>query len=146
MSIVVDVGFTTGKTVSVEAGLDESVGSLKQRAQTALAVGKGRLLDSSAKLLDEEQTVKEAKLQTRTLLTLQVGRVQVHGVDGTLAYGAFSAHLGDGSVATWSLRHYGDDSRAVEDQLKGVQHIQASHGSFAAILSDGSVVTWGFWW
>ena len=31
----------------------------------------------------------------------------------------------------------------MQDQLKGVQQIQASCGAFAAILSDGSVVTWG---
>ena len=37
----------------------------------------------------------------------------------------------------------GGDSGDVQDQLKGVQQIQASDGAFAAILSDGSVVTWG---
>ena len=31
----------------------------------------------------------------------------------------------------------------MQDQLKGVQEIQASHAAFAAILDDGSVVTWG---
>ena len=31
----------------------------------------------------------------------------------------------------------------MQDQLKNVQQIQASHGAFAAILGDGSVVTWG---
>ena len=71
MSIVVDVGLISGNTVSVEAGLDESVGLLKLRAQTALAVGKRRLLHSS-RLLDEEQTVKKAKLQNGPLLALQL--------------------------------------------------------------------------
>ena len=37
----------------------------------------------------------------------------------------------------------GGDSSAVQDQLKGVQQIQATDGAFAAILEDGSVVTWG---
>ena len=32
---------------------------------------------------------------------------------------------------------------AVRDQLKNVQHIQASDFAFAAILGDGSVVSWG---
>ena len=54
MSIVVDVGLISGKTVSAEAGLDEPVGLLKRLAETALAVGKGRLLDSSG-LLDEDR-------------------------------------------------------------------------------------------
>ena len=31
----------------------------------------------------------------------------------------------------------------MQDQLKGVQQVQASYGAFAAILTDGSVVTWG---
>ena len=35
----------------------------------------------------------------------------------------------------------GGDSSAVQDQLKNVLQIHASH-SFAAILADGSVVTW----
>ena len=36
----------------------------------------------------------------------------------------------------------------MQDQLKGVQHIQASRQAFAAILTDGSVVTWHrkSWW
>ena len=34
----------------------------------------------------------------------------------------------------------------MQDQLKGVQQIQASECAFAAILSDGSVVTWGHWY
>ena len=33
--------------------------------------------------------------------------------------------------------------RAVQEQLKNVQQIQASHQAFAAIRGDGSVVTWG---
>ena len=37
----------------------------------------------------------------------------------------------------------GGDCSAVQDQLKGVQKIQATNAAFAAILEDGSVVTWG---
>ena len=79
MSIAVDVGLLSGRTVSVEAGLDESLATLKRRAQTALAVGKGRRLDSAARFLDEQQTVKETKLQNGTSLTLQVRIVRVGG-------------------------------------------------------------------
>ena len=138
MSIVVDVGLMSGRTVSVEAGLDESVATLKRRAQTALAVGKGRLSDSSTRLLDEQQTVKKAKLEPGTSLTLHVGKVRVAGNGDAL-----SAILGHGSVVTWGSKGDGGDSRAVQDQLKSVQYIQASQNAFAAILADGSVVTWG---
>ena len=77
MSVVVDVGLISGKTVSVEARLDESVATLKRRAQTALAVGKGRLLDSSGQVLDDQLTVKKANLETMTPLTLHLRPVQI---------------------------------------------------------------------
>ena len=44
---------------------------------------------------------------------------------------------------TWGDPDYGGDSSEVQDQLKGVQQIQATYCAFAAILADGSVVTWG---
>ena len=37
---------------------------------------------------------------------------------------------------------WGGDSSVVQDQLQGVQHIQACVGTFVAILSDGCVVTY----
>ena len=37
----------------------------------------------------------------------------------------------------------GGDSSEVQDQLKGVQQVQATEQAFAAILANGSVVTWG---
>ena len=135
MSVVVDVGLISGKKVSVEATLDEPV---KRRAQTALAVGKGRLEDASGGLLDDELTVKKAMLETGTSLTLQLGRVQI-----IASPRAFAAILGDGSVVAWGAEYCGGKSCAVLDQLKGVQQIQASERAFAAILTDGSVVTWG---
>ena len=116
MSVVLDVCLISGKTVSVEAGLDESVATLKRRAQIALAVGKGRLLNSGG-LLHDELTVKEAKLETGTSLTLQLHTAQIQASES-----AFAAILGDGSFVTWGDKIYlNGDSRAVQDQLKGVQ-------------------------
>ena len=67
VSVVVDVGLMSGKKVSVE-----SVATLKRRAQLALAVGKGRLLNSGG-LLDDELTVKAAKLEEPgTSLTIAI--------------------------------------------------------------------------
>ena len=51
--------------------------------------------------------------------------------------------LTDGLVVTWGHEGFGGDSRAVQDQLKSVQQIQAFKYAFAGIVSDGSVVTWG---
>ena len=138
MSVVVDVGLLSGKTVSVEASLHESVATLKQRAQTALAIGKGQLLDSSGGLLDDELTVQEAKLEARTSLTLHLQRVQIQA-----SQRAFAAILTDRSVGSWGEVNFGGDSFDVRDQLKCVQHIQASYHAFAVIVSDGSVATWG---
>ena len=47
MSIQVEVGLISGKKATVQAALDETVGTLKRRAQVALGVGTGLLLDSS---------------------------------------------------------------------------------------------------
>ena len=44
---------------------------------------------------------------------------------------------------TWGDPDCGGDSSEVQDQLKGVQQIQATDKAFAAILADGSLVTWG---
>ena len=44
MSITVDVHLISGKTVSLETETDVCLDDLKQRAQVALGVGKGRLL------------------------------------------------------------------------------------------------------
>ena len=138
MSVVVDVGLMSGKTVSVDVNLGEPVATLKSRAQTALAVGKGQLLDASGGLLDDKQTVKEAKLENGALLTLQLRRVQIQ-----VSSQALAARLADRPVVFWGDKGYGGDSRAVQDQLQGVPQIQASQNAFAAILSTGSVVTWG---
>ena len=139
MSVVADVGLISGKT-PVEAGLDESVVTLKRRAQTALAVGRGRLVESAGGLLDDEQTVKKANVETGNFLSLQVRRVQVLGA-GSLISGSFAAILGDGTVAFLGTKGCGGDHRAVQEQLTGVQQIQASQQAFAAILTDGLVGT-----
>ena len=51
----------------------------------------------------------------------------------------------DGSVVTWGASDSGGDNSTVQNQLEGVQQVQAASHAFAAILADGdgSVVTWG---
>ena len=44
MSIRVEVGLLSGRRVTVDADLNEEVGTLKRRAQIALGVGRGRLV------------------------------------------------------------------------------------------------------
>ncbi|OLP90907.1 putative E3 ubiquitin-protein ligase HERC2 [Symbiodinium microadriaticum] len=140
MSISVEVGLLSGKTATVEVGLDEQVSTLKLRAQTALGVGRGRLLDSSGSVLNDSLSVQHAKVQNGDSLTWHINTVQVQACD---IGAAFAAILSDGSVATWVLSNRAGNSSAVQELLKNVQQIQVSYRSFAAILGDGSVVTWG---
>ena len=138
MSIVVKVGLLSGNTASVEAGLDENVATVKKRAQTALGVGRGQLLDPCGKVLDACSLIRHAGLQNGDLLTLHLNQVKACGSDH-----AFAIILGDGSFVTWGNARFGGDSRALQAQLTNAQQIQSSHFAFAAILGDGSVVTWG---
>ena len=51
---------------------------------------------------------------------------------------------GSDRVVTWGHPDCGRDSSEIQDQLNGVQQVQATgDGAFAAILADGLVVTWG---
>ena len=65
MSLALEVGLLSGETVSLNADEDESVESLRMRAQRALGTGKGLLLTSAGTVLDGETTVKIAKLQNQ---------------------------------------------------------------------------------
>ncbi|CAE7362411.1 unnamed protein product [Symbiodinium necroappetens] len=138
MSIAVEVGLLSGKAVTVEVGFDETVATLKCRAQTALGVGRGRLLDPSGSILDMSATIQTAGLENGDSLTMHINQTRVQA-----SAAAFAAILGDGSVVTWGSASDGGDSSAVQDQLKNVQQIQATKQAFAAILGDGSLVTWG---
>ena len=140
MSVTVEVGLLSGKATTVEAALDEEVGTLKLRAQTALGVGRGCLLDAAGSVLDVRESIKRARLQSGDSLTWHINRVQVQATCQT-----FAAILGDGSVVTMGDASCGGHCSAVQGQLKNVQHIQAtrslSTGAFAGILGDRSVVT-----
>ena len=138
MSIALEVGLLSGKTVTVTADLEEDIGTLKFRAQTALGVGNGRLVDSSRNVLDAGARIKDARVQKGDALTLHISQVQVQA-----SKLAFAAILGDGSVVTWGAAFCGGVSSSVQEQLKNVEKIQASGYAFAAIRGDGSVVTWG---
>ena len=100
MSISVDVHLLSGKSASLEVEADVSDESLKQRAQSALGVGRGRLLNSSGEVLDGAQSVTEAKLMSGDVLTLHVNQVQLKAsMQGVACLGlAFAALLGDRSV------------------------------------------------
>ena len=84
MSLALHVGLMSGRAVTLAAGPYENVQDVKQRAQTALGVGKGRLLDSSGGVLDGCTSIKKARLQNRDRLMLHMQRVEVCGSYGAL--------------------------------------------------------------
>ena len=104
---------------------DESVDSL-------LAVGGGRLLDSSGGVLDQGSTLEESKLHSGDTLTLQVRSVDsvLKMVPQIQSFShAFAAIVADGSV-TWGGPTEGGEGSAVQAELKDVQQIQASEWAF----------------
>ncbi|CAE7947454.1 unnamed protein product [Symbiodinium sp. KB8] len=135
MSITVEVGLLSGKTATVQVGFEEKVEALKLRAQTALAVGRGRLVDSSGSVLDAFAQINSTGLQDGDSLILHLNRAHQ---SSSLA---FASILGDASVMTWGSDSAGADSAAVQDRLRDVQQVQACNLGFAAILGDGSVVS-----
>ncbi|CAE7949302.1 HERC1, partial [Symbiodinium sp. KB8] len=136
MSMSFEVSLISGKTVSLQAHEEESVESLRVRAQRALGVGKGQLLSAAGVVLDGRAPLSTARLQNAEAiaepepLTLQIRRVDICG-----AGAAFAAIQGDGCMVTWGNTFF--------VQLQNVQQIQATGVAFAAILGDGSVATWG---
>ena len=113
MSITVEVSLLSGKTATVPAGLDETVETWAQRAQIALGVGKGQLLDSCGVVLARCAKTANLQIQNGDSLTLHVNRMQIHSSDQ-----AFAAILGDGSVVSWGDAANGGDSSAVQGQLQ----------------------------
>ena len=89
-------------------------------------------MDSFGSILDASAPIKRARLQNGDALTLHVSRATLQACRE-----AFATILGDGSVVTWGTPECGCNSRAVQDQLKNVQQIQASGTAFAAIDGDG---------
>ena len=117
-----------------------TVQDLRTRAQQAFGKKHLRLVTAENRVLNNlEQTIEEAEIEDGECLTALVLQPQV-AATGT----AFALWFhGDSILVTWGSEPWGGDSSAVQDQLKGVQQIQATDTAFAAILEDGSVVTWG---
>ena len=120
----VEVGLLSGKSVSLKAAPDETVATLKRRAQDALAVGRqGRLLHSSGEILEGSESIKKARLRDGDSLTLQVNRMVLASnmrafaairADGSVVTWGDAAILADGSVVTWGLAECGGDCSFVK--------------------------------
>ena len=133
-SLSVHVHLISGRTVSLDIEENASVEALRQRASSALAVGRGKLVNAAGNALEGAATLREARIQSGDLLMLHVRRVEVIASKEVLAEttflqnASFAAILADGSVATWGNAVAGGDSASVQDRLENVQHVQASGG------------------
>ena len=117
MSIAVEVGLLSGQATTVRASSEENVETLRFRAEAALGVRRGRLVDSCGSMLDEHVLIKDSSLQNGDSLTL----LHISSVRACGASNAFAAILGDGSVVTWGVGATGGDSSSVQNHLKNVQ-------------------------
>eukprot|EP00435_Cladocopium_sp_Y103_P014007 s1113_g3.t1 len=115
------------------------VGDLRVLAQKSFQCSFLRLVAADHHALDPTVSLQAAGLEDGDHLT---AIVQEAKLAATPAAFAFFCPGGD-RVVTWGHDRHGGDSSGVQDQLKGVQQVQATFGAFAAILADGSVVTWG---
>ena len=138
-TVSVHVHLISGRTVSLDIEENAFVEALRQRASSALAVGTGKLVNAVGHALEGAATLREARIQSGDMLMLHVRQAEVIAskavweatTTGWWQNASFAAILGDGSVATWGNAGAGGDSASVQDQLKRVQHIQASSGLLA---------------
>eukprot|EP00434_Breviolum_minutum_P032329 symbB.v1.2.028590.t1/scaffold3043.1/size64820/3 len=121
-------------------GLYEDLRVVKMAAQRAFGQKHFRLITGEKRVLvNFEQTLEEAQIKDGECLTVLLLQPQLTGTSKAFALWCH----GDSAIVTWGGAEFGGDSSAVQDQLRGVQQIQATFAAFAAILADGSVVTWG---
>ena len=102
MSVRLEVGLLSGRTVKLQAQMEVTVAKLGRCAQDALNVGRGQLFNSSGDLLDEASTVKNANLQDGERLIFKVRQTKLASSDS-----AFAAILGDASVIHMGPPNFG---------------------------------------
>ena len=117
-----------------------TVQDVRTKAEQAFGKKHLRLITAKNRVLDDpDKTLQEAEIEDGECLTALVLQPQLAATGRAFALWCH----GDSAIVTWDDADYGGDSSAVQDQLRGVQQIQATERAIAAILADGSVVTWG---
>ena len=133
----VHVYLPSGDGCSIEVSPATPISNLKDAAQQHFQ----RCLQLAAKgqQLDLTATLSEVGLRDGDVVTAVVRLRKLAATDA-----AFALYGLEGKVVTWGVADKGGDSSQVQEQLRNVQHIQATGGgAFAAILESGAVVTWG---
>ena len=141
----VNVALPSGRSEELSLPQSSKVGDLRALAQKSFQLGFLRLLAADHSVLDPTVSMQAAGLEDGDHLTAIVLEAKVAAMEQAFA----SFCCGGDRIVTWRSPAHGGDSSEVQDQLKGVQQVQATQCAFAALLADGSVVTWGkpaFWW
>ena len=141
----VSVALPSGCCEEFSIPQSSKVGDLKVLAQKSFQRGFLRLVAADHRALDPTVSLQAAGLEDGDHLTAIVLEAKLAATGRLRAVaGAFALFCPGGDrVVTWGYPENGGDSSKVQDQLKGVQQVQATSEAFAAILADGSVVTWG---
>ena len=135
----VNVALPSGRSEELSLPQSSKVGDLRALAQKSFQLGFLRLLAADHSVLDPTVSLQAAGLEDGDHLTAIVLEAKVAATEQAFA----SFCCGGDRIVTWGSPAHGGDSSEVQDQLKGVQQVQATQYASAAILTDGSVVTWG---
>ena len=137
--IQISIALPSGRSEAFTFPQSSKVGDLRILAQKSFQRGFLRLVDADHGMVDPAVSLQSAGLKDGDNLTAIVIHPKVAAT--ARAFALFCS--GGNWVVTWGDPGYGGDSSEVQDQLKGVQQIQATYSAFAAILANGLVVTWG---
>ena len=110
MSISVRVGLMGGRAAWITCKGNCTIGELRLQAQNALETGRGRLVNSSLKVLRDEATLDQTGIKTGEDLLLHFRQLSLASTER-----GFAALLSDGSVVTWGHADDGGDSSSVKD-------------------------------
>ena len=137
-----DVSLASGRRETVSVLQHGTVCDLKTAAQQALGQSFLRLAASDGRLLDPAEALQLSGIQDGDTITAIAQQPKLAATAAAFALWC----VGSDRIATWGDPNKGGDSTAVQDQLKDVRQICATHSAFAAIRAQSSLqdmLTWG---
>ena len=120
--IQISIALPSGRSEAFTLPPSSKVGDLRILAQKSFQRGFLRLVDADHGMVDPAVSLQSAGLEDGDNLTAIVIHPKVAAT--ARAFALFCS--GGNQVVTWGHPGYGGDSSEVQDQLKGVQQIQAT--------------------
>ena len=139
MTLLLHVALLSGQQACICLESEATVDDLRVQAQQKLQLSIAGLFSADGNVLRRQSKLKDLPLSSGDTVSATV----CHAVLFSSRMSKGFALLRDGLVATWGDADFGGDCRAVQDQLRDVETIEAGSSAFAAIRDDGTVVTWG---